>query len=61
VPLSMCDWKSYVDDTRGCHWTSSQAEPTSVPEAIEDQPCSGGSCSALSLTGAFSDRHRVRQ
>jgi hypothetical protein len=30
---SMCDWKSYVDDTRGCHCTSSQAGPTSVPEA----------------------------
>jgi hypothetical protein len=27
VPLSMCNWRDSVDDTRGCLWTPSQAEP----------------------------------
>jgi len=35
-------WKGPVDDARGHHMTSSQTERSSSPEAIEDQPDSGG-------------------
>jgi hypothetical protein len=33
----MCGWKSTVDDVLQRHGIPSQAEPTSNPEAIQDQ------------------------
>jgi hypothetical protein len=61
VPLSMCCWLVSDDDVLQRHGTPSQAEPTSTPEAIQDQQrpsdkyqCTGifmpcHSCSTLGL------------
>jgi hypothetical protein len=54
VPLSMCGWRSSANDTTRCHGTSSQAEPTSTPETIENQPSSGGPLEKYQCTGALS-------
>lgn len=45
----MCNWKDPVDDAREHHWTTSQAESGSTPEAIEEQEQSDGSLRAFSL------------
>jgi hypothetical protein len=42
VPLSMSRWKASVDDVLQRPGTPSQTEPTSTPEAIQDQQSSGG-------------------
>ena len=52
MPLSMCNWRVSVDDTRGCHWTPSQTEPASTPEAIGDQQSSGGPSEKYQCIGA---------
>ena len=52
VPLSMCRWRSSVDDVLQRHRDSSQAEPTSTPEAIQDQQLSGGPSEKYQCTGA---------
>jgi hypothetical protein len=54
VPLSMCRWKSSVDDVLQRHGTPSQAEPASTPEAIQDQQSSGGPLEKYQCTGAVS-------
>jgi hypothetical protein len=52
VPVSMCNWRVSVDDIRRCHWTPSQAEPTSTPETIGDQHQSGGPSKHCHCSGA---------
>ena len=45
----MCGWKVSVDDVLQRHRTPSQTEPTSTPEAIQDQQSSGGSLREVSM------------
>ena len=54
VPLSMCRWRSSVDDVLQRHRDSSQAEPTSTPEAIQDQQLSGGPSRSINVLGQLS-------
>src|ERR1035441_1525926 len=56
VPLSMSHWCDSVDGALERHRTTSQAESSSTPEAIEDQQQSGGSLRALSLIGGHPRR-----
>ena len=50
--LPMCGWKVTVDDVLQRHGTPSQTEPTSTPEAIQDQQSSGGSSEKYQCTAA---------
>ena len=54
VPLSVCGWKVSVDDVLQRHATPSQTGPASTPEAIENQPSSGGPLEKYQCSGAGS-------
>jgi hypothetical protein len=61
VPLSMCGWRDPVDDVLQRHGTSSQAEPASTPEAIEDQLRSGGPSEKYQCSGAVVGTPRINR
>jgi hypothetical protein len=60
VPLSKCRRLVSVDDVLQRHGTPSQTEPTSTPEAIQDQQSSGGPSEKYQCTGAPSGREKAK-